>query len=382
VTSEHQQVPFLEPRAGYLELRDELDAAYQRVMGSGRYILGAELERFEESFAAFCGAPAAVGVANGLDALALALAAAGIGPGDEVIVPAQTFVASWLAVSRVGAVPVPVDVDPATVTLDAHAAAAAVGPRTAALMPVHLYGHPADMDAICELARRHGLFVLEDAAQAHGALLHGRRAGALGDAAGFSFYPGKNLGAFGDGGGVTGGRELCATVRSLQNYGSTERYAHDDVRGVNSRLDPLQAAFLGVKLTRLERWNARRREIAERYRDALTAAPEIALPCVADGVEPVWHLFVVRHPERDALARFLGERGIGTLVHYPTPPHLTPAYAHLGCGPGAFPEAEAAARTCLSLPIGPHLSDEQVDRVIDAVLSYRSSGLAAASIES
>jgi len=368
------QVPFLDVGAGYRELREDLDAAYQRVMSSGWYVLGAEVARFEDAFASFCAAPSAVGAANGLDALTLALMAAGIGPGDEVVVPAQTFVASWLAVSRAGAVPVPADVDPATVTLDPDAARSVIGPRTAALMPVHLYGHPAAMDELTELARQHGLFVLEDAAQAHGASLNGRRTGTLGDAAAFSFYPGKNLGAFGDGGAVTGTSELCAVVRSLGNYGSTERYAHDDVRGLNSRLDPLQAALLGVKLNELERWNGRRREVAERYRVALATIPGLTLPCTRDGAVHSWHLFVVRHPERDLLASHLERCGIGTLIHYPTPPHLTPAYRQLGFGRGAFPQAEAAARDCLSLPIGPHLSDQQVARVIDAVLSYESSG--------
>lgn len=372
-TPESDRVPFLNPHADYVELRDELDAAYKRVMDSGWYVLSAELQRFEGTFARFCGAQAAAGVANGLDALVLALQAAGIGPGDEVVVPAQTFVATWLAVSRCGATPVPADIDFSRMTLDPEAAGAVISSRTAALLPVHLYGHPADMNAINDLANRHGLFVLEDAAQAHGARLDGRPAGSLGDAAAFSFYPGKNLGGYGDGGAVTGGSDLCDTVRSLRNYGSTEKYVHGDVRGVNSRLDPLQAAFLGVKLTKLDDWNRRRAEIAERYQTDLQDVIGLSLPAVAEGADHGWHLFVVRHPERDRLAAFLEERGIGTLIHYPTPPHLTAAYHGLGYGAGAFPEAEAAARTCLSLPIGPHLGDEQVDRVIDAICSYRSS---------
>jgi dTDP-4-amino-4,6-dideoxygalactose transaminase len=364
------RVPFLDPRAGYRELESELDAAYQRVMGSGSYILGAELEAFEAEFAEACGSPHAVGVGNGLEALKLVMRAAGIGPGDEVVVPAQTFIASWLAATEIGATPVPADVDEATLTMDPAAVRAAIGPRTAALMPVHLYGQPADMDPLMELARQHGLFMLEDAAQAHGARLDGRAIGSLGDAAGFSFYPAKNLGAFGDGGAVTcGSSELADSVRRLRNYGSSVRYIHDEVGG-NSRLDPLQAAFLRTKLRYLDRWNDRRSELADRYLQNLAGIPGLILPRVRDGARHVWHIFCIRHPERDQLAEHLDAAGVDTLIHYPVVPYLSGAYATLGFKQGAFPVAEQAAATCLSLPIGPHLLDAQADRVIEAVRSY------------
>lgn len=364
------RVAFLDPGATYAELHDELDAAYRRVMASGWYIGGVEVEAFERELAALCETAHAVGVGNGLDALALSLRAAGIGPGDEVLVPAQTFVATWLAVSRAGATPVGVDVDPATLCIDPAASRAAVGPRTAALIPVHLHGHPAAMDELAALAARHGLFLLEDAAQAHGARLRGRPAGALGDAAAFSFYPAKNLGAFGDAGAVTcSDDELAQRIRRLGNYGSAERYVHVEA-GENSRLDPLQAAFLRVKLGALGRWNARRAAIAGAYLDGLADLAELTLPGVAAGVEPVWHLFCVRHPRRDELAAHLRAAGIETLIHYPVPPHRCEAFASLGLAAGSFPVAEAAAATSLSLPIGPHLDDGDVMRVIEAVRGY------------
>lgn len=364
------RVPFLDLTAGQRELESELEAAYHRVMGSGRYVLGPEVEAFEREFAAMCQASQAVGVGNGLEALALALQAAGIGPGDEVIVPAHTFVATWLAVSRTGATLVPVDVEPDTLNVDPLAVAAAITGRTAAIVPVHLYGHPADMDAIGVLAARRGLFVLEDAAQAHGARHGERSAGSLGDAAAFSFYPGKNLGAFGDGGAVTcADPSLADAVRRLRNYGSTVKYEHEELGG-NSRLDPLQAAFLRAKLPVLERWNQRRTEIAAAYIEGLGGVPGLTLPVVRDGVAPAWHLFCVRHPHRDALRADLERAGVATLVHYPVPPHRCGAYASLGLGDGAFPVTESAARTLLSLPIGPHLDDDAVAHVIEAVRSF------------
>jgi dTDP-3-amino-3,4,6-trideoxy-alpha-D-glucose transaminase len=364
-------VPFLDVAAGYRELRDELDAAYARVMNSGRYALGDELEAFEREFALACGADDAVGVGNGLDALAIALRAHGIGRGDEVIVPAHTFIATWLGVTACGATPVPVDVDPATLLIDPEAAAAAVSERIAAIVPVHLYGRPADMGAIVALAERHGLVVVEDAAQAHGARLADRPAGSLGNSAAFSFYPVKNLGAFGDGGAVTtADGAVAAHARRLRNYGSSERYVHDEL-GVNSRLDPLQAAFLRVKLRVLEDWNARRAAVAEAYLDGLAGVPELTLPPAGDAAShPAWHLFCVRHRRRDELIEHLAAQGVATLVHYPVPPHLSGAFANLGLARGSFPVTEAAAATLVSLPIGPHLGRAGTDAVIDAVRSF------------
>jgi dTDP-3-amino-3,4,6-trideoxy-alpha-D-glucose transaminase len=368
---ERPRVPFFDPGAGYRQLRDEIDAAYRRVMDSGWYILGEEVGAFERELAAACEAPHAVGFGNGLDALTAALAAAGIGPGDEVIVPAQTFIASWLAVSRVGATPVPVDVDPDFVTIDPGAVGPAIGPRTVALMPVHLYGLPADMHRVSTLARSHGLFILEDAAQAHGATVDGHPVGSLGDAAAFSFYPSKNLGAFGDAGALAcGSADLSAAARRWGNYGSERRYVHDS-RGVNSRLDPLQAAFLRVKLKWLSQWNERRSDIASVYRHALAQLPDLRLPAVAPSTTHVWHVFCIRHPERDRLAAHLASQGVETLIHYPTPPHLTRAYADLKLPRGSYPVAEEIAATSLSLPIGPHMGDADVTRVVEAVAGFQ-----------
>ncbi|HEU0079136.1 MAG TPA: DegT/DnrJ/EryC1/StrS family aminotransferase [Longimicrobiaceae bacterium] len=359
-------VPFLNLAAPYEELRSGIDEAVQRVLSGGWYLLGGELRAFEEEYAAFCGARECIGVGNGLDALHLILRAMEIGPGDEVIVPSNTFIASWLAVSQTGATPVPVEPDPRTYNLDPARIEAAVTGRTRAIMAVHLYGQPADMDPIAEVAARHGLRVVEDAAQAQGARYRGRRAGALGDAAAWSFYPGKNLGALGDAGAVTtDDPELAERIRVLRNYGSRVKYVHE-VPGVNSRLDEMQAAVLRVKLGRLDEWNARRRAVAEVYDAALDGCGAV-LPHVPEWAEPVWHLYVVRTPCRDELQRSLAEQGIGTLVHYPTPPHLQGAYASLGMGPGAFPISEQIHREVLSLPIGPHLAVEDARFVADAV---------------
>ena len=364
------KVPFLDLQAPYAELKEELDAAYRRVMESGWFVLGAELEAFETEFAAFCGARHCVGVANGLDALHLILRALGIGAGDEVIVPSNTYIATWLAVSYAGATPVPVEPDEATFNLDPARVEEAITPRTRAVMPVHLYGQPADMDGLGEVAGRHGLRVIEDAAQAHGARYRGRLAGALGDAAGFSFYPGKNLGAFGDAGAiVTNDAALAEAARLLRNYGSPVKYRHD-VQGCNSRLDELQAALLRPKLRRLAEWNERRRRVAGHYLRALEGVPDLQLPCVPDWADPVWHLFVVRHPRRDALREHLARGGVGTLIHYPTPPHLQAAYKELGLAARSFPLAERMADEALSLPVGPHLSDEEAAQVVAQVSSF------------
>lgn len=355
------RVPHLDVGAGYRELRGEIDAAVARVLASGRYILGEEVEAFEAEWAAACATSHAIGVNSGLDALTLALRALGVGRGHEVVVPAHTFIATWLAVSAVGATPVAADVDGRTGNLDPAAAARSIGPRTGAVVAVHLYGRPADVAALRAL----GPPLIEDAAQAHLASAAGRPAGGLGRAGAFSFYPGKNLGAFGDAGAVTTDDDVLADeIRLLRNYGSRAKYAHD-VPGVNSRLDPIQAAILRVKLRHLAAWNRRRAQIAARYRDGLTGLPGLTLPAPDGPDSPAWHLFVVRHARRDALAAALAADGIETLVHYPVAPHRSGAYR--AAATGAMPEAEAWCRECLSLPIGPHLRDADVEAVVAAV---------------
>ena len=362
-----REVTFLDLRATYLEIKDELDAAYQRVMNSGWYILGEEVTAFEREFAEHCGTKHCVGVANGLEALQLILRSYGIGAGDEVIVPANTYIATWLAVSNAGATVVPVEPDQRTFNLDPRVIEAAITPKTRALLPVHLYGQPADMDPINDIARRHGLKVIEDAAQAHGARYRDRQVGSLGDAAGWSFYPTKNLGAYGDAGAVTtDDDELADHVRLLRNYGSKSKYYNEE-RGINSRLDELQAALLRVRLKHLDEWNSRRARIAARYLEDLRET-DLMLPGVCEGADPVWHLFVVRSNRRDELQRYLKSRGVKTLVHYPVPPHLQLAYKGASV-PGAYPIAEAIHREALSLPMGPHLSEEEAVRVIEAVRS-------------
>lgn len=359
-------IPFLDIRAGYEELREELDAAYRRVMESGWYILGEEVASFEQEFAAYVGVKHCIGVGNGLEALHLILRAYGIGPGDEVIVPANTYIATWLAVSYAGATPVPVEPVERTYNIAPARIEAVLTPRTKAILAVHLYGQTADMDPINEIARRYGLKVIEDAAQAHGARYKGQKAGALGDAAGWSFYSGKNLGAFGDAGAVTTDDPgLAEQVRILRNYGSQVKY-HNEVKGFNSRLDPLQAAFLRVKLKHLDEWNARRSHLTSVYLKALEDLP-LVLPSVPACMAPAWHLFVVRSQQRDALQAHLNTHGIGTLIHYPVPPHLQPAYRELGLQKGVFPISEAIHREVLSLPMGPHLSRDDQVRVIEAV---------------
>ena len=360
-------VPFLDLKAINLSQAEELEAAFHRVLHNGWFILGKELDSFEAKFAAYCGSAQAIGVANGLDAIFLPLKAYGIGPGDEVIVPSNTYIATWLAVTHCGATPVPVEPLAATYNLDPDAIAAAITPRTRAIIAVHLYGQPADMDPINALARRHGLKVIEDAAQAHGARYRERLAGTLGDAAAFSFYPGKNLGALGDGGAVTTNDDTIAhAVRVLRNYGSEVKY-QNPLPGFNSRLDELQAALLSAKLSTLNEYNRRRKAVAARYQSGLAGLPGLTLPQVPPWADPVWHLYVIRHPRRDALAAKLAEAGIGTVVHYPIPPHRQGAYAALGYGEGAFPIAEAIHREVLSLPIGPTMDNEQVQHVIDTL---------------
>ncbi len=359
-------IPFLEVGATYQELRGELDAAVARVLDSGWYLLGDEISQFEREFADYVGVKHCIGMGNGLDALQIGLRALGIEPGDEVIVPSNTYIATWLAVTYAGGRPVPVEPDPQTYNLDPTLVEAAITPQTKAILPVHLYGQPADMEPLLAIARERGLVVLEDSAQAHGARYHERKVGALGHAAGWSFYPGKNLGAFGDGGALTTDDDAVAErARLLRNYGSRVKYVHE-VQGFNSRLDEIQAAILRVKLPYLAAWNERRQAIAATYSTSL-ADTGLILPTVPAWAEPVWHLYVVRTPHRDLLRERLTKRGIGVQIHYPIPPHLQEAYRELGLGEGAFPISEQLHREVLSLPIGPHLSADDVAQVVSAV---------------
>jgi dTDP-4-amino-4,6-dideoxygalactose transaminase len=359
-------IPFLDLGTPYRELKSEIDEAVARILRSGWYIGGQEVEEFEADYASYVGADHCVGVANGLDAIHLALRALGVSPGDEVIVPSNTYIATWLAVSHCGATPVPVEPSEATFNIDPERIESAVTARTRAVLPVHLYGQPSDLDSILTIAKKYRLKVIEDAAQAHGARYKGKRVGAHGDAVCWSFYPGKNLGAMGDGGAVTtNDPDIADRIRTLRNYGSREKYINE-ARGFNSRLDPLQAAILRVKLARLDEWNARRRNIADRYLREL-AQTALTLPTVPDYAEAVWHLFVIRADKRDELQEGLVKAGVGTLIHYPIPPHLQQAYKDAGFRRGSFPLAERIAETCLSLPIGPHMRDDQRDAVISAV---------------
>lgn len=359
-------VPFLDLKAATDELSAEIHAAVARVVDSGWYILGPEVEAFEAEYAAFCGAAHCVGVANGLDALKLALIATGVGAGDEVIVPSNTFIATNLAVSQIGAIPCPVEPDPVSFNIDPERIEAAITPRTKAILPVHLYGLPADLDAVRAIAERHGLVVIEDAAQAHGARYKGRPIGGGSHAVAWSFYPGKNLGALGDGGAVTtDDPEIAERLRMLRNYGSARKY-ENSVVGYNSRLAPIQAAVLRTKLPYLEEWNGRRREIVALY-TAQLAELDLVLPREPNWGESSWHLFVVQHPRRDWLQEQLAGRGVQALIHYPIPPHRQQAYAGEAWAAAAQPIAEAMAAQVLSLPIGPQLSAAQAERVIGAL---------------
>lgn len=360
-------VAFLDLRQAHTELADELEAAISRVMRSGRYLSGSEVEQFERQFAAYCGRAAAVGVGNGLEALRLALEAIGIGHGDEVLVSAHTSIATWLAITHAGAQPVPIEPDPHTMLIDPERARQSIGPRTAAIVAVHLYGMPADMDALADLARAHGLALIEDASQAHGARLRDRPLGSLSDAAAFSLYPTKNLGALGDAGiVVSDNRELVERIRTLANYGERRRH-ESEVRGYNSRLDELQAAVLRVKLGRLDEWNGRRRARARQYLASLAECPGVVLPAVTEGALPVWHQLVIRVRDRDLVRENLARRGVETLVHYPIPPHRTAAYASEQFG--SLPLTEQLADSVLSLPISAHLTESECSRVCDAVFA-------------
>ena len=365
-------VPFLDLRSTYLELKPEIDAAVARVLDSGMYILGPEVEAFEREFSAYCGADHAVGVANGLDALHLALLAMDVGPGDQVIVPAHTYIATWMAVSHCGATPVPVECVEKTYNLDPDLVRAAITARTKVILPVHLYGQPADMDPILAIAREFGLRVLEDAAQAHGATYRGRRIGSHGDAVAWSFYPGKNLGAVGDGGAVTtNDAAIAERLRMLRNYGSRQKYVNVAL-GYNSRLDPMQAAILRVKLRHLDAWNARRSELAAQYTKGLGAIG-VAAPHVPDWARPAWHLFVIRHTRRDELQKWLADAGIGTLIHYPITAFDQESYRSLGYTARNFPLAARIADQVLSLPMSPHATAADIDTVISAVDAFSTS---------
>jgi dTDP-4-amino-4,6-dideoxygalactose transaminase len=360
-------ISFLDLKSINLRQKEDFHKALDHVLDSGWMILGEQTNSFEREFAEYCGTANCVGVANGLDALTLVLKAWGIGPGDEVIVPSNTYIATWLAVSHVGARPVPVEPDLTTYNIAPELIEAAITHSTRAIIPVHLYGQAARMDAIMAIAARHGLKVLEDGAQAHGASLHGRRAGALGHAAAFSFYPGKNLGALGDGGAVTtNDAELAEKVRVLRNYGSHVKY-QNEVKGYNSRLDELQSAFLRAKLPLLNPDNAQRAEIAARYTEGLSGLKGLTLPAVGIGCEHVWHLYVVRHGNRDALQKHLAELGVGTMIHYPIPPHMQAAYLDLGISEGELPNSELLHREVLSLPIGQNMSLSDTNTVIKLV---------------
>lgn len=360
-------VPFADLKWQMTAIWAEAEPRIQSVLRNCNFILGAEVGEFEQAFAAYCEARRAVGVASGLDAIRLALRVLDIGPGDEVITAANTFIATALAVSSVGATPVLVDIDRRTFNINPRLIEERITPRTRAILPVHLYGQPADMDPILEIARRRGLLVVEDAAQAHGARYKGRRVGGLGRAAAFSFYPGKNLGAAGDAGALTTNDEALADrVAALRNYGSQVKYYHDEL-GENSRLDTLQATLLTVKLKRLDEWNAMRRRIAKMYAERLCGVGDVVTPETMEGAEHVFHLYVIRTRRRDQLMKYLAEKGIGCIIHYPVPIHLQKAYANRGWKKGEYPETEAAAAEILSLPMFAGMTEAQVDEVCAAI---------------
>jgi len=364
-------VPFLDLKQTYLELAKEVDATVKSVLKNGWYILGENVESFENEFAEYCGCKYCIGVASGLDALQLLLKAHGICPGDDVIVPANTYIATALAVSNIGANPVPVEPDPLTCNIDPQRIEEALTVRSKAVMAVHLYGQTADMKRIQTVCQKHKLKLFEDASQAHGAKHHGIKAGFLGDAAGFSFYPGKNLGAFGDGGAVTtSNADVAEYVRNARNYGSEKKY-YNTIKGVNSRLDEIQAAVLRVKLKYLDVWNSRRSEIARIYLESLNFLDgRLIAPVTGEGNSHVWHLFTVQSNLRDKLQAYLGQKSIETLIHYPVPFYSQAAYQKLNHLKGNFPISNAVADQTLSLPLGPHLTKERVDYVCETINAF------------
>ncbi len=365
----NRNIPFLNLKSSYLELKDEFDEAYLRLMDSGSYILGEEVELFEREYASFLNTKYCIGVANGLEAISLALIACGIEEGDEVIVPSNTYIATWLAVTHIGAIPIPVEPCRDTYNINPLKIEEKISPKTKAIIPVHLYGQPSDMNQILDIAQKNNLKIIEDAAQAHGAEIDNKKIGCHGDAVAWSFYPGKNLGAFGDAGAVTTSCEnIFEKVKSLRNYGSVKKYINKE-KGFNSRLDPLQAAFLRIKLRHLEKWTDRRRTIAKSYIEKIDNE-KIKLPFVDLRMNPVWHLFVIRSADRPALQDYLKNEGIGTIIHYPIPPYKQEAYKDSKLKPNKYPIANQLADEVLSIPIGPHLSLEEADIVINALNQY------------
>ena len=366
----HDHVPFLDLNATYKELEEEINKSFRKVMDSGYYILGDEVEAFEEEYAEYCDSTFCVGVANGLEAISLALLACDIKPGDEVIVPSNTYIATWLGVTNIGAIPIPVEPNEKTYNIDVSLIKGAISPRTKAIIPVHLYGQPADMESILKIAKENNLKVIEDGAQAHGSKIKDKKIGSHGDAVAWSFYPGKNLGAFGDGGAVTtNSPEIMKKIKILRNYGSKVKYINDE-QGFNSRLDPLQAAFLRVKLNYLDLWNERRSKIAYKYLNEIKQN-QIALPHHESWSNPVWHLFVVRVSNRNNFQKHLNDSGIGTLIHYPIPPHKQKAYSNLGIDSNIYPIANKLADEVISIPIGPHLTLKQSEKVIRFINEYQ-----------
>jgi dTDP-4-amino-4,6-dideoxygalactose transaminase len=363
-------IPFVDLKTQYQTIKDEINSAVIGVLESSQFVLGTSVAAFEEQFAAYCGAAHAMGVSTGTSALHLALLAAGIGPGDEVITTPFTFIATASAIDYTGAKPVFVDIDPVSLTIDPALIEAAITPRTKAILPVHLYGQPADMDPIIAIARKHHLLVIEDAAQAHGAEYHGRRVGGIGDMACFSFYPGKNLGAYGEGGAVTSNNpEFARRVRMLRDWGTERRYYHD-LKGFNYRMEGIQGAVLGVKMRYIEDWTEARRQHAARY-DALLPKNKVLLPQAITCRRHVYHIYAVRHAQRDGLQSYLHDCGVATGIHYPIPVHLQRAFAELGYKAGDFPYAEQAANEVLSLPMFPELQKCQQDVVIAALQSWQ-----------
>jgi len=361
-------IPVLDVGATYEELREEIDRAVRDLLASGWYIGGPPIEGFEEQYAQYCGASHCVGTGNGLEALALSLRALGVGAGDEVIVPANTYIATWLAVSTVGATPVPVEPDEATHCIDPALIPAAITERTRCIMPVHLYGHPCAMDEIMGIARTHNLLVVEDAAQAHGAAIGGRKIGSHGDAVAWSFYPTKNLGAFGDAGAVTTNRaDVAERLRLLRNYGSGTKNVHD-IKGVNSRLDPVQAAILSVKLRHLDNWQERRQQVTRRYAELFDVSNRLITPSTGPNAIHAWHLYVIRVDDRDAVSKRLANRGVASMPHYPTPPFMQRAYAEMKADAARWPLSTRLANTVLSIPMGPHMKPGEVELVAEAVL--------------
>lgn len=362
-------IPFLDLRLAYIELKEEIDSAVARVLNSGRYISGVEVEKFEDAFSTYCGVGYTVGVGNGLDALYLSLRAMGVGIGDEVIVPSNTYIATWLAIGNCGAKPVPVEPNFYTYNIDVDKIELAITAKTKAIIPVHLYGQSVDLDPIIDIAAKYDLWVLEDAAQAHGVKYKGKRIGGHGHAVAWSFYPGKNLGAFGDAGAVTtNDRFLAKKIRELGNYGSNIKYVNE-IKGINSRLDPINAAILNVKLKYLDGWNSRRRGIAKKYLESFSKL-NVQLPRAVEFSEDVWHLFVVSHSKRDELQNALFKSNVETLIHYPIPPYLQEAYSDMKFKPNSFPIASRLSKEVLSLPIGPHMKISEIDYVIDTFLNF------------